>query len=381
MPQPMLRAKEPYNRAMPWLALLLLLVTTPTLAHGADAVEVDETQTRALVDSIRGRPLTVEQHDLLVSLGRDAVDALPEERLYIGWALVFAQRPDLGLPLVRAGLAELELGAANGLRTLLFAEAAGQDGVVRATLALLKRISPEGAARLAKSVRQPIGFARAQARAGRALKGLSSGELDLPFEAGDARRVVWWVSPPSPTGPAVLWLPDGGTAEGLPRACQDVTRLKEAAVLARAGHPVYLPGLRGCDGSDGTYRGSADAAKDLNALVAALRTREPGRELVLLGLESGGLLAVRVANDVEVDRVVAWQPSDPGEAQHLPLAVVEARDVATLPARPLFVALPYPALAQLMGRPVAPLETLPARERAARAAEVLAASASAHEDR
>ena len=366
---------------MPWLALLLLIATTPALAHASEAVQVDEAQSQALVDSIRGRPLSVEQHDLLVALAHQAEDATPEDRLYIGWALVFAERPDLGLPLVRGGLSQVKLGAADGLRTLLFAEATGQDGLVRATLALLKRISPEGAERLSKSVRQPVSFAIAQARATAALKGLDSGRFEVPFEAGAARRVVWWVRPPSPTAAAVIWLPDGGTAEGLPASCQDVRRLKEAAALARAGHPVYLPGLRGCDHSDGAYLGAADAAKDLDALLPHLRAAEPAREVVLLGLESGGLLAVRVADSVAVDRVAAWQPNDPGDAQHLPLPVVEARDLVALPARPLYVALPYPALARLMDRPVAPLEVLPRAQRSARALEVLAASAASSEAR
>ncbi len=381
MHQRMTAAKDPYNPVMRWLPFLLLSLLLPAAAQAGDPLEVTNAETQALVDAIRDRPLSPEQHGLLVGLGAQAQDATGQDRLYVGWALVFADRPDLGIPLVRRGLAEVRLGAADALRTLLFAEAAGQDGLVRATLDLLRGTSPEGARRLERSIRQAPSFATAQQRARAALKGLESGTLEVPFEAGDARRVTWWVRPAAPTGPTVVWLPDGGRAEGLPPRCQDEQRLKEAAQLARAGHAVYLPGLRGCDGSDGTYRGSADAAKDLAALVPRVREAEGGRPVVLLGLEEGALLALRVADRAGVDRVVAWQPVDPGEADHLPLAVIEARDLAALPSVPVRVDRPYPALAALLGVEAPEWVALPRRLRGRRATELMVDSAAPAEAR
>ncbi len=373
MHHPVPPAKQRRGRAL--AAALALLLAVP-VAQAGEPLEVSDEEAQALIDAIRGRGLSREQHDLLAGLAAPAGDATGEDRLYVGWALVFADRPDLGLPLVRRGLAELELGASDALRTLLFAETAGQDGLVRATLELLRRQGPEGALRLERSTRSPMPFATAQRRARGALKGLEVGELEVPFPAGGARRVVWSVRPPAPTGPSVIWLPDGGTAEGLPRTCQDDQRLREAAALARDGHAVYLPGLRGCDGSDGSYFGAEDAAKDLTALVGIVRRSEPGRELVLLGLEGGALLALRVADAVPVDRVVAWQPDDPGDPEHLPPDVVAARDVLTAPSKPVYVARPYPALAAVLGVEAPPdWLPLPRRQRAARAREVMAASA------
>jgi hypothetical protein len=374
-------AKPAYNRTMRWLSLFVLLLSAPAVA--ADGVEVDDAQTQALVDSIRGRPLSLQQHDLLVELGEQADGATPGDRLYVGWALVFADRPDLGMPLVRRGLSEVRLDASSALRTLIFAETAGQDGLVRATLAVLKLQSPEGAQRLRNSVRKPDSFAVAQRKARGPLKGLESGEVEVPFEAGDARRLVWFVRPTEPTAATVIWLPDGGLAEGLPPTCQDAAALKEAAALARAGHSVYLPGLRGCDGSDGAYSGSADAIRDLNAMLPLVRAAEPGRDVILLGLQEGALLAVRVADSVDVDAVAAWQPSDPGDVFHLPDAVIAARDVSSRPSRRMHVALPHPALAQILGQTAVELVPLPRARRVDRALETLQAvtSAPAVEDR
>lgn len=374
MPHPTL----PYNRAMRWLPLMLALVCTP--ARAAEPVEVDKAQTDALVAAVRGQALSRSEHDLLVDLGTQSDDATPLDRLWVGWALVFAERPDLGLPRVRKALAEAELGASDALRTLLFAETAGQDGLVRATLELLRRQSPEGARRLRNSIRSPEPFERAQKKARGALKGLESGVIDTPFDGGEHARRTWFVRPTSPTLDAVIWLPDGGTAEGLPAVCQDASRLREAAVLARAGHPVYLPGLRGCDTSDGTYRGAEDAGRDVAALVPRIQEREGDRPVALFGLEEGGLLGLRIADAAGVDRVAAWQPTDPGEADHLPPDVIAAHD-PTLPKAPTVVVLPYPALAELLGRSSAELVPLKARDRGETALEVLAASAASPQAR
>ena len=135
----------------------------------------------------------------------------------------------------------------------------------------------------------------------------------------ESRHLLPW-SMLHPHGlPALILLPEGASPSGLPRECQSVDRLAEAASWAAAGWLTVLPGVGGCDGSDGLYRGVDDAEHDLRTLVAQLRSLPDTASVELLGTGSGGQLALLLAlRGLEVDRVVAVAPESPSTLQHLP---------------------------------------------------------------
>lgn len=307
------------------LLALLLLLTAPASAQ--DPVEVDEDEGRALVRALRGRVLEGWEHDALVSLGEASVGSEdPLDRLYSGLALVCADRPELGLPLVERGLDEARLGPSDALRTLLFLEIAGQDGLVRQTVRKLKAMDPAGGARLENSVDRPLTLERARTRAG-SLTGLVVTEVAAPL--GDVGERIGWLVEPEESTATVVWLPDGGRGDRAARRCQDPSRLRAAAQVARGGYRVLLPGLRGCDGSDGVYRGRADAAEDVASLLGVLGSGPP----ILAGFGDGASLALAVSASVPSAGVVAIGPRDPATMTHLTRAAIAALqpDLSGLP--------------------------------------------------
>lgn len=313
------------------LLALALLAGAPALA--ADGVQVDKEQIRALVDALKGRGLTRRQHDLLVALGdqaRSDPDALAGDLLYAGWALVAADRPDLGYPLVKAGLAIEPLYATDALRSLLLASDAGQDGLIRGIVERAAGINPRAAKRLERSVDQPWSHAKASRRAKRWLKGLETGEWVMPF--GDGQRVAWWVAPPELPEPAVavVMLPDGASLDGLPRECQSWRRLREASQLAREGFLVVLPALRGCDSSDGLYLGAHHALKDVEATIEHLRGQVGVDRVVIMGWADAGLTTLQLAlSGLPAEGFVALEPLDPWTVSHLPESHVQEREIVT----------------------------------------------------
>lgn len=345
------------------LALLLgsaLLLPGSTLA--ADGVQVDKEQIRALVDALKGRQLTRLQHDLLVQLGQEARasdDALAGDLIFTGWALVAADRPDLGYPLVKDGLAIQPLYATDALRSVLRASAAGQDGLVRGVVDLAEPINSKAAKRLERSARTPWSHDKASKRAKRWLKGLETGQWAMPF--GDGQRVAWWVAPPdlAEPAPAVVMLPDGARFDGLPQECQSWKRLREASSLARHGFVVVLPALRGCDLSDGLYTGPEHALKDVGATIEHLKSQREVPRVTVMGWGDAGLTALQLAwLGLEADGFVALEPLDPWTLTHLPPDRIQEREVAgRLGELPDDVAIFYPdpgltRALQEAGRPI-----------------------------
>ena len=310
---------------------LALLVSSPALS--AEGVQVDKEQIEALVDALKGRELTLRQHDLLVALGEEASsdpDPLAGDLLYTGWALVAADRPDLGYPLIKAGLAIEPLWAQDALRSVLMASTAGQDGLVRGIVDLASTINTRAAKRLERSVHLPWSHDKASRRAKRWLKGLETGEWLMPF--GEGQRVAWWVAPPELPQPAVavVLLPDGARLDGLPEECQGWRRLREASQLARQGFLVVLPALRGCDLSDGLYLGVDHASQDVGATIEHLRSQAPGARVVVMGWSDAGLTALLLAlGGLPADGFVALEPLDPRTLTHLPEDRLETRDVVS----------------------------------------------------
>ncbi len=329
------------------LALLLGSALLAPAASASDGVQVDKEQIRALVDALKGRQLTRRQHDLLVELGEQAAsddDALAGDLIFSGWALVAADRPDLGYPLVKDGLAIEPLYATDALRSVLLASAAGQDGLVRGVVSLAETINSRAAKRLERSARQPWSHERASKRARRWLKGLDTGEWAMPF--GDGQRVAWWVAPPELPSPAtaVVLLPDGARFDGLPQECQGWRRLREASFLAREGFVVVLPALRGCDLSDGLYTGPHHARADVGATIDHLRIQLEVERVAVMGWGDAGLLALQLAlAGLPADGFVALEPLDPWTLSHLPEERVQEREiVGRLGDLPDDVAVFYP---------------------------------------
>jgi dienelactone hydrolase len=313
--------------AAPLVVAVALLASPP--AQAQEGLEVADDQVAALVDALKGRPLDREQHDLLVGLGelaRTSPDALPGDLLYSGWALVAADRPDLGYDLVKLGLGREPLLATDALRSMMLAVALGQDGLARGIVDLAETINPRAARRLERSVKQPQPLDKASRKARRHLVDLETGAWTIPF--GEGQRVAWWVAPAeaSPSTPAVVLLPDGAALDGLPKECQSADRLRDAALWAERGLVVVLPGLRGCDGSDGLYTGAHHAAADLRATLEQLRAARAPSRVVLLGSDSAGLLALRLAgHGLDFDAYVAVRPADPTERAHLPPELLASR--------------------------------------------------------
>ena len=314
---------------LPIALLAFALLAVP--AQAADGVQVDKEQIRALVDALKGRQLTRRQHDLLVDLAGEArgSDALAGDLLYVGWALVAADRPDLGYPLVKEGLAIEPLYATDALRSVLLASSTGQDGLVRAIVDLAEGVNVRASKRLERSVHLPWSHEKASRRAKRWLKGLETGEWVLPF--GEGRLVSWWVAPPELVQPAVavVLLPDGARIDGLPKECQGWQRLREASELARQGFVVVLPALRGCDLSDGLYVGVDDAVEDIGVTIEHLRSQGTVERVVVMGWADAGLAALQLAlRGLPADGFVALEPLDPWTVPHLPEDRLEERGIA-----------------------------------------------------
>ncbi len=309
--------------------LLPLLILLAAPASAQDPVEVDSNETRALVRALRGKVLEGWEHDTLLDLGESAKGSEdPLDRLYSGLALVYADRPDLGMPLVERGLDEVRLGPSDALRALLFLEIAGQDGLVRQTVRKLKLMDPAGGARLENSVDRPLPLEVARKRAG-SLRGLQVTEVVAPLgELGE--RIGWLVEPEGATK-TVVWLPAGARGDRAARRCQDPARLRAAAAVARGGYRVLLPGLRGCDGSAGVYRGRGDAAEDVAALLEVLEVAQP----ILVGFGDGASLALSVSSAVPSSGLIAVGPRDPASLSHLTRAAIAALqpDLSGIPAQ------------------------------------------------
>lgn len=285
-------------------------------------LQITDDQIFALVQALKGKVITLEEHDLLVELGEEAAgaeDALPGDLIFTGWALVFADRPELGYPLLREGLGRPPLLASDALRNLLLAEEFGQDALARGIIEFSAGINEVAAKRLRRSIYLPQEFDAAARRARRDLKGLSSGELVL--EGAEGPLVSWFVAPdPLPEAPrVVILLADSGRLDGLPRSCQSADRLREAAGWAREGAVAILPGLRGCDLSDGLFLGSDHAEADLGLLLPRLRGDFEASSVELHGRGTAGLLVLELADrGLPADRFVATEPLDPRVWLHLP---------------------------------------------------------------
>lgn len=316
-----------YNGFVARLLLLLLLLPSLALAQDVDRVQAD-----TLVQALKRRPLDRTDHDILVELGEQsaAADAEPEARLWVGWALVRADRPDLGWPLVSRGLAESELDHDVVVRAAMLAEREGQDGLVRRIFELARAVDRTRAEQLERTLPAPSDVAVVRKGLGRRL-----GALELsatPAEAaGRPTRVLWWLRNPHAARTVVL-LPDGGSLGGLPRACQDRRAARSALAVARTGAHVVLPGLRGCDSSDGLTRGWDDLREDIEFAVEM--ARDAGLPVVVAGRGVAGRWAAQASVDGNADRYVAVDPADLALWIHLPDAVLDAHpvpaDAATL---------------------------------------------------
>lgn|GEM_PF-4673470 len=242
------------------LPLLLLLGTAQ-----AEPVEVGKADAKAVVDALKKRALTADQHDRLVRLGELAADGLPEDRLWSGWALVRAGRAELGLPLVTDGLAGAEPTAENLLKSLILASSLGHDDLGRAIVNLAADEDERIARQWAKTVQEPPEFAVA-------VRGVRTSQVMTRASAVPANGhelQVWHAELPE-SGAQVLVIPEGDHRIGLPSVCQGRRLLKEAVAAAGAtNRTVILPGLAGCDLSTGVAVSLDDRLADLEAIADA----------------------------------------------------------------------------------------------------------------
>jgi len=318
-------------RTLPLILIVATLVAPAAFAApGAPAgLQITDDEVFALVRALKGKPIGPYEHDLLVGLGELAAtsdDALPGDLIYAGWALVAADRPELGYPLLREGLGRPPLLASDALRNLLLAVDYGQDALARGIIEFSAGINEVAARRFRRSIHLPEPFDVATRKAKRPLAGLETGLIELGPPA--QRLVSWFVAPaPRPEAPTVvLLLGESPRLDGLPADCQSAARLKEAAVWAREGTIAVLPGLRGCDLSEGIYLGTDDAEADLTALVARVRDDFAPASIELHGRGLSGLLVLELADrGLPVDRFVATDPRDPRGWDHLPQATVAQR--------------------------------------------------------
>ncbi len=309
-----------------WPLVLALTLASGPASAAADGAQITADEIDALVDALKGRVLEAWQHDTLVELGEAIAadeDALPGDLIYAGWALVAADRPELGYPLVKRGLGMPPLLASDALRNVLLSDAFGQDDLTRSIIDLATSINPAAGKRLRNSVHLPLELEDAVKRARRPLKGLVYGTLEA--DDGDPRRldrlVSWFVAPARlPERPVVIvLLPDSDRVDGLPDACQSPALLKEAAAWANDGIVAVLPGLRGCDLSEGLYLGLDDAADDLHRLVARLREDFDPNTIALRSEGVGGATVLALAGrDIGADRYIAVDPVDVRVFEHLP---------------------------------------------------------------
>lgn len=321
------------------LTAALLVVGAPGSAR-AQGTQVDQLQISALVDALKGRPLTAEQHDALVDLGElvaTSDEAIPGDLIYTGWALVAADRPALGYPLIKQGLSFQPMQVTDVRRSLALAVELGQDALGRSIVELASGVNPKTAERLARSVDQPVLLDAALRRVRRSsLRGLQVEQWDQTQADRISSLVTWWVAPIGPTEglEAVLLVPDSGNLDRLPHDCQSAARLTEAMQVAAEGRIAVLPGLRGCDFSDGLYLGVEHAAVDLAMVVERLRVDlKPGR-IVAVGEGAAAHLLLELQRDgaLDVDEVRATDPLDPADLVHLPEELRAPRAVQPAPS-------------------------------------------------
>jgi len=326
------------------LALAALGLTAALAVGGSEAyaqgTQVDTLQISALVDALKGKPLSREQHDALVDLGElvDGSDeAVPGDLIYTGWALVAAERPALGYPLVKRGLGMPPLQVTDVRRSLALAVELGQDALVRSIVELATGVNAKAAERLHRSVGQPTTLGRALRQVPRSsLGGLQVEQWDDAVTDAGRRLVTWWVAPVGDTEglEAVLLVPDSGHLDRLPRDCQSGDRLALAMEVAATGRIAVLPGLRGCDFSDGLYLGVDHAAVDLAATIERVRSDLRPSVVVAEGEGAAAHLLLELQRDgrLDVDEVIAIEPLDPRSIEHLPAELTEPRVVTPGPS-------------------------------------------------
>ena len=330
------------------LPLVLAAVIAASSAFAAPAgLQITDDQIYALVQALKGKVIGLEEHDLLVELGETAAaspNALPGDLIFTGWALVHADRPELGYPLLREGLGRPPLLASDALRNVLLAEQFGQDDLARGIIDFSAGINEVAAKRLRRSIHLPQELDVATKRAKGPLKGLGVGQIQL--EGDEGALVSWFVAPePLPSSPTVVvLLADSGRMDALPRSCQSADRLKDAAELARDGVVAVLPGLRGCDLSAGLFLGTDHAEADLALLLDRLRTDFEPAAIELHGPGTAGLLTLELADrGLAADRFVATEPLDPRVWLHLPAERVAAR------AEALQASARHPEIVEIVG--------------------------------
>lgn len=119
-------------------------------------------------------------------------------------------------------------------------------------------------------------------------------DIGLPFETrtirvdGDVRLEAWSVPAENPRGTVLLFHGYGGAKSGL---------LGEAKVFHDLGHDVLLADFRGGGGSTGrdTTIGYAEA-EDVAACVEFVRSRHPGRPVILYGQSMGAAAILRAVH-------------------------------------------------------------------------------------
>jgi hypothetical protein len=124
--------------------------------------------------------------------------------------------------------------------------------------------------------------------------GLAHEELRLAAaRPGGARESIaaWWITPPAPTGDAVLFL------HGNSRNMGATTNLEKVAALARAGFAVLAIDYRGFGASEGERPHEAALYADADAALDELARRVPDRRRRFLhGHSLGGAVAIDLAS-------------------------------------------------------------------------------------
>lgn len=131
-----------------------------------------------------------------------------------------------------------------------------------------------------------------------------SGEGPRLF-AGPAGSIELIVDPPlgEPRGAAIVAHPHpllGGDARHKVPAFL-------ARALAEAGWLAIRPNFRGVGRSDGVHDGGDGEAADLVSIADALRAREPGGRLALVGFSFGAFVQARVARMLADRAQPAWR--------------------------------------------------------------------------
>ena len=95
--------RTPRASGLAGLAALASLLAFASPREAQEGLQVSDAEVRALVLALKDKPIDRAQHDLLVALGERAAtsdEALTGDLLFSGWALVAADRPLLGYPLI-----------------------------------------------------------------------------------------------------------------------------------------------------------------------------------------------------------------------------------------------------------------------------------------